>query len=68
MWCLKCGDFDEDFVGHNLDDYQEFLSLCELEDDQLFCRCKRRSVDARYNNFIGFIGSKITDIVWDHRK
>jgi hypothetical protein len=52
MWSLKFGDFAEDFVGHNLDYYQESLSLFELEGDQLFRRRKGRWVDARYNNFI----------------
>jgi hypothetical protein len=52
MWSLKVGDFAEDFVGYNLDDYQESLSLCELEGDQLFRKHKRRWVDARYHNFI----------------
>jgi hypothetical protein len=52
VWSLKFGDFAEDFVGHNLDDYQESLSLCELDGDQVFHRHKGRWVDARYNNFI----------------
>jgi hypothetical protein len=52
MRSLKFGDFANDFVGYNLDDYQESLSLCELEGDQRFRKRKGRWVDARYNNFI----------------
>jgi hypothetical protein len=52
MWSLEFGDFAEDFVGHNLDDYQESLSLWELEGDQLFRRRMGKWVDARYNNFL----------------
>jgi hypothetical protein len=52
MWSLEFGDFAEDFVGKNLDDYRESLSLCELEGDQLFCRRNGRWVDAQFNNFI----------------
>jgi hypothetical protein len=35
MWRLKLRDFTEDFAGHNLENYQEFLSQCKLEGDQL---------------------------------
>jgi hypothetical protein len=52
MWRLEFGSFAEDFVGHNLDDNQQSLSLCELEGDQLFRRYKQRWVDARYKNII----------------
>jgi hypothetical protein len=52
MWSLECSDFTESFVGHNLNDNQESLSLCELEGDQVVCRPKGRWIDARYNNFI----------------
>jgi hypothetical protein len=52
MWSFEIGAFAEDFFGHKLDDYQESLSLCELEGNQLLRRRKRRWVDARYTNFI----------------
>jgi hypothetical protein len=50
MWSLKFGNFTEDFIGNNLDNYHESLSLCNLESDQFFSRCKRYWIDAYYNN------------------
>jgi hypothetical protein len=38
MWSLEFADLAEDFVGHNLDDYQQSLSLCEQEGDPHFRR------------------------------
>jgi hypothetical protein len=66
MWSLEFGDFAQDFVGHNLDDNMDSLSLCELEGDELFCRCQRRCLDARYNILERPIALKITDIFWDY--
>jgi hypothetical protein len=45
MCNLDFGDFAEDFVGHNLDDYEESWLQCDLEGDFLFSRCQGRCVD-----------------------
>jgi hypothetical protein len=40
MWSLEFASFAEDFVGYNQDDYPESVSLCDVECDELWHRCK----------------------------
>jgi hypothetical protein len=51
MSSLEFGHFAENFIGDNLDDNQESLSLYALEGDQVFRTHKGRWINARYNNF-----------------
>jgi hypothetical protein len=58
MWSRKFTDFDQDFVGYNLDDNWECLSLYKLEGNKHLCRCQWWWVKAQYNNVVAANGQK----------